>query len=150
MRSATSVAAVLFAILGALMVYGGLRLGLASTYGPGPGFMPVLTGASLAVTSLLLLVRMRFETGPDRTWLPPGPGLRQTLIVLTATVGAITLFHLFGMLISLGLFLVVLLRLIGRHSWRMVAGVAVGTPIVLHLLFERWLAVQLPTGILGI
>jgi hypothetical protein len=39
-------------------------------------------------------------------------------------------------------------RVAGRHRWPVVGAMTLGVPIVIFLLFERWLLVPLPKGFL--
>ena len=62
---------------------------------------------------------------------------------LTVMIGAI---HFIGVYFSLPLFLMFYLRFLGRHSWPVVAGVAITTPIITFFFFEIALLKALPKG----
>ena len=62
---------------------------------------------------------------------------------LTVMIGAI---HFIGVYFSLPLFLMFYLRFLGRHTWSLVLGVAVATPIATFFFFEIALLKTLPKG----
>jgi len=54
-----------------------------------------------------------------------------------------------GMLLAVGLYLLVFLAIYTPGRWLAILGTAGGTPILLYVVFERWLKVPLPHGFLG-
>jgi len=55
-----------------------------------------------------------------------------------------------GMIVGTALFLVFVLRVVERHRWTTVLGVALAAAAVNYLVFTYWLRVPFPTGFLGI
>lgn len=113
---------------------------------PGPGFAPLWIGAALAVSALAILagsLRGRQAAGKISAETP-GAGL--TALGMTAvTIAAILLVEPLGLIASIGLLLLGLVRLMGG-SWSSAALTAVGLPFVLYLVFGLWLRVPLPRG----
>jgi len=71
------------------------------------------------------------------------------LVVLGVTVAFAALIKLLGMILGSGLFLAVLVRYLGRHSWLLVLSVAAGAAGFNWLVFAHWLHVPFPVGPLG-
>ncbi len=116
--------------------------------GPGPAFMPFWLGLVMALLALLFLFRSLRSRDPGEAWLPRGEGLRDLLVVLGVTVAFVALLNVTGMVIGTALYLVVVVRYLGRHPWWMTALIAVATAGFNWLVFVRWLRVPMPEGIL--
>lgn len=65
-------------------------------------------------------------------------------VALTIMIGAI---HFVGVYISVPLFMAFYMRFLGRHSWRLISGFVVLTPIVTFFFFEIALRKTLPKGV---
>jgi hypothetical protein len=118
--------------------------------GPGPAFLPFWLGLVMAGLALLLLFRSLKDPNPGEAWLPRGEPLRQMLVVLGATVLFVALLNVLGMVIGTALYLVFLLRYLGRHAWWLTLAVGVGTAFLTWLVFVHWLRVPMPEGMLWI
>jgi hypothetical protein len=116
--------------------------------GPGPAFLPFWLGLVMALLAAAMLVRSLRQESPGETWLPRGEGLRDLLVVLGATIGFVALLRVTGMVLGTALYLLVVVRYLGRHRWwltLLVAGAAAGFN---WLVFVRWLRVPMPEGML--
>jgi len=118
--------------------------------GPGPAFLPFWLGLVMAFLALGLLVRSIRQASPGDAWLPRGEGLRDILVVLGATVAFVALLNFAGMVIGTALYLLVLVRYLGRHRWWVTLAVAVGAAFFNWLVFVHWLRVPFPEGKLWI
>ena len=149
MRSADRVTAVLllaFAVAfsaGALKQYSWWGPG-----GPGSAFMPFWLGLVMAVLAVMLLIRSLRNPWPGHSWLPRGEGLRDLLVVLGVTAAFVAALNVTGMVIGTALYLLVLVRYLGRHPWWMTGAIAVAAAGFNWLVFVRWLRVPMPEGIL--
>lgn len=150
MRRADRVGAVLLLLFGVWFAAVALRY---YTYwgatGPGSGFFPFWLGVAMTVLAALLLVRASRERDPGPAWVPRGRGAVRFLGVLGASVAFVALMPWLGMVLGTLLFLIVILRLLERHSWPTAIGVAVGTAAVNWALFTWWLRVPFPLSVLG-
>jgi len=63
---------------------------------------------------------------------------------LTVMIGAI---HFVGVYVSVPLFLLFYMRVLGRHSWALSAVTAIVTPVVIFFFFEIALTITLPKGV---
>jgi len=59
------------------------------------------------------------------------------------------LFPVFGFSVGFGLFICAAMRLMGRHRWITCGVAAIGTALSIHFLFDQWLGIPLPTGLVG-
>lgn len=128
-----------------------VRLGMWMGRIPGPGFAPLWIGAGLALCGFLMLVRpvpAAAAHPPARTPAERAAGRGELVLAAQITLAAAVAMLLIpkvGMLAALALLLVALVRLLGA-SWSSAAATGVVVPLVLYLLFVRWLAVPIPKG----
>ena len=145
MRSADRVTAALllaFAVafsVGALKSYQWWGSG-----GPGPAFMPFWLGLVMALLALAMLIRSIKEKNPGKAWVPRGEGLRDLLVVLAVTVAFVALLKVTGMIIGTALYLLVLVRFLGRHRWWVTVAIAAAAAGFNWLVFVHWLRVPFP------
>jgi putative tricarboxylic transport membrane protein len=119
----------------------------------GPAFYPRVILSIFLVLSVLLLVSGLRARAPRRDWDGRAWFSRYRLIL-----GSFALFGLYvlampvlGYLLSTGAFTLAMQWLLGRRGLRQqpwVLGVAVGTALTTYVVFERYLYVLLPRGIL--
>ena len=135
------VAALLFA---ALMASFGWGLEAPFAYEPvGPKAFPLITAAVIAVCGLILTVR-----GGDVV-PSAGTGVNRALLALSISLLAYALlFQPLGFIISTTLLMVPIAMIFGAKWWQ---GLLTGGIIAIfsYLLFDRVLAVVLPSGLLG-
>ena len=116
--------------------------------GPGSAFMPFWLGLVMAVLAVMLLVRSLRNPWPGHSWLPRGEGLRDLLVVLGVTAAFIALLNVTGMVIGTALYLLVMVRYLGRHPWWTTAAIAIAAAGFNWLVFVHWLRVPMPEGII--
>jgi hypothetical protein len=117
--------------------------------GPGPAFLPFWLGVVMALLALLLLLGTQRAQDSGEQWLPRGDGLRRLVLVLGCTVAYVALLNVTGMVIGSMLFLVALMRGLDRLAWPLTLAVAALTAGSIFVVFDRWLHVPLPAGVLG-
>lgn len=131
----------------------GFRMGYWQGRIPGPGFAPIYIGAGLALAAVILLLRPAPPRAhDDRPSADRAEARREVILALqivAITVAAILLIPWLGMMPAMGLLLLGLVKRLGG-SWRSAAGTAVVLPLLLYLLFVRWLQVPVPKGPWGI
>jgi hypothetical protein len=72
------------------------------------------------------------------------------LVVLGVTVAFVALLRVTGMVLGTAIYLVVLVRYLGRHRWWVTLLVAAAAAGFNWLVFVRWLRVPMPEGMLWI
>jgi putative tricarboxylic transport membrane protein len=116
--------------------------------GPGSAFLPFWLGLVMAALALMMLLRSSKNQITD--WLPHGEGLRHMLVVLGVTVVFVALLKVVGMILGTALFLVVLMRYLGRHRWWVTVAIGAAAAGFNYLVFVHWLRVPFPEGMLWI
>jgi hypothetical protein len=150
MRLAEAVTAAAFLTIGIVLCHQGIRMqvlgwGMA---GPEPGLYPFLLGASLVISSLLLLGRAAFaarSAALDRPFIPAG-GLRPVLAVGLPAAAMVLLVPFVGLYLAAGLYLGGYMRWVGRRHWAVSVAAAVLLPLAGYLIFERDFLIPLPEG----
>jgi hypothetical protein len=144
-RSADRVTAVLLLALSVSFSAGALKYyKWWGSEGPGSAFLPFCLGVVMALLALMMLVKSLREKNPAAAWLPRGEGLRHMLVVLGATVLFVALLKSVGMIIGTALYLVALIRYLGRHPWWTSATIALAAALFNWLVFVHWLRVPFP------
>ena len=149
MRSADRVTAVLLLAFSVAFAAGALKY--YSWWGPGgPGsaFLPFWLGLVMGLLALGFLIRSLKAQNPGEAWLPRGEGLRDMLVVLGVTVAFIALLRVTGMVVGTALYLVILVRYLGRHPWWMTIAIAAAAAGFNWLVFVHWLRVPMPEGVI--
>lgn len=120
--------------------------------GPGEGFFPLILSLFLGTMSGLSLLKAYFNKSwirqPDQMIREPIKLKNLVVYILAISVYAIILNPL-GFIISSILVLSFILRFAEGEDLLTISLVNVGTLIFSYILFERWLKVSLPKGILG-
>ena len=138
----------LFLRFGAIVIVDSARLGFGwqEIHGPRPGYFPFYIGLIMCVASLVNVVRALMVRGADnKTFVEVGQ-LKMVLAVLVPTALYALLVTWIGIYVSSVLFIAFFMRWLGKYPWWKVAGVSLGTAVVLYLVFEKWFKVPLPKG----
>ncbi|MGH7325130.1 MAG: tripartite tricarboxylate transporter TctB family protein [Candidatus Rokuibacteriota bacterium] len=139
------------------------RLDVGSVARPGPGFFPLVLTVALGVVAVaLLLASTRRRHGDQRAGEEAGPASegpgaepipRIRLGKLVATVGALAiylaLFERLGFILATIGFLAFLLGTLGAYRWPIAIAAGVLVALATYLVFDTWLQVRLPAGVLG-
>ena len=138
--------AALVVVFGAIAIVGSISAGIGwGAEGPRAGFFPFYIGVAIVISGA---VNMWTALRPD------APGgifaewsqLRQVLIVvIPATIYAFAVGYI-GIYVSSAIFIAWFMRWLGKYSWSTVAAVAIGMPLVVYFVFEKWFLVALPKG----
>lgn len=142
-----AVAAFIF-LLGAILIVDSVRLGIGwqEVHGPRPGYFPFYIGLIMCVASLVNVARALMVRGADnKTFVEVGQ-LKLVLAVLLPTAVYALFVTWIGIYISSVLFIAFFMRWLGKYPWWKVAGVSLGTVVVIYLVFEKWFKVPLPKG----
>jgi putative tricarboxylic transport membrane protein len=144
-RLTTSLAALVFLLLGVWICLQAGQLPFGSFRMPGAGFFPLLLGVILSLLSLILLATSLL--GHPET-VPMSSVRREVFYLMGAILTVPWLFERLGFLCTMVLFLGVLLKALGKFNWTATIVVAVVGSVAAYVLFSRVLLIGLPAGIL--
>ena len=138
--------ALLVIVFGAIAVFGSLNAGIGwGAEGPRAGFFPFYLGILIVISGAVNLwnaVRPDAVGGIFAEWSQ----LRQVmLVVIPATIYAFAVGYI-GIYVSSMLFIGWFMRWLGKYGWVKVVSIAVGMPLIVYLVFEKWFLVSLPKG----
>jgi hypothetical protein len=145
MRSADLTTALVLMLVGGVVLYDAVRLGVGwGTDGPQSGFFPFW----LALIMLACCVAIAWRaTWRDRTRpFATASQLSSVGRVLGPAVGLVVAMQWTGLYVASALYIAVYMRWIGRHRWATVAALSLGVPVLTFLVFERWFLVPMPKG----
>ena len=149
MRSADRVTAVLLFAFSVAFVAGALKYySWWGSGGPGSAFLPFWLGLVMACLALGMLVKSVKDPDRGASWLPRGEGLRDLLVVLGITTAFVAFLNVTGMVIGTAIYLLILVRYLGRHRWWVTVAIALAAAIFNWLVFVHWLRVPMPEGII--
>ena len=147
-KSAELAVAALFLLFGGIVIFDSVRLGFGwqEVHGPRPGYFPFYIGLIMCVAALVNMARaLTMHGGRNKTFVEVGQ-LKMVLAVLVPTAVFAGLVTWIGIYVSSVLFIGFFMRWLGKYPWWKVAGVSLGTAVVLYLVFEKWFKVPLPKG----
>jgi putative tricarboxylic transport membrane protein len=147
MQRIQQIAAVCFIALSGYVVVASIRMEYYTKLGPGPGFFPFWLGSIMGGLSIAWLIQLARLSGKskDSAFLPEKKGGYQILSILLA-LSATAVMDVIGFQLTMFLFMIFLLRVVGRTSlWTTLIIALVSSVGVFHL-FGRYLDVQLPAS----
>jgi putative tricarboxylic transport membrane protein len=147
------ISSIAFMALGAYFVFGGWWLGFGSWGQPGSGFIAVLAGcllSGLSGTWFAMSLIKRWGMEASRRFLPESGSLRRVLTLTLALVGFTLILKPLGFVISCFLLMVVLMRGIEPQGWRVTLLFAFVSTVLCVLIFQIWLKVEFPEGLINI
>jgi len=138
--------ALLIIVFGLIAIVGSISVGIGwAAEGPRAGFFPFYIGVSIVISGAVNLwnaVRPDAPGGLFAEWSQ----LRQVmLVVIPATIYAFAVGYI-GLYVSSALFIGWFMRWLGKYRWTTVASVAIGMPLIVYFVFEKWFLVALPKG----
>ena len=133
--------------LGIIIIVVSLGYGFGTLRKPGTGLYPFFLGLSIAVFGTLLLIselraQIRFPV------FQPGD-LRIFVSMVAAFCLWILLMPFFGYLAITLIAAFGFCKIMRLEGWRKPLAISVGTTLFIYLLFDYWLYIDLPRGILG-
>jgi putative tricarboxylic transport membrane protein len=125
-------------------------LSLRDALGPGPGFFPFwlsLIGSALAI---ILFVQVRRWPDDDVSIMPERAARGRIIAVFAALIIATALMGPLGFRLTFLAFSTYVLLALGVRNTLAIAVFAVAGSFGVFHVFDRWLQVPLPVGVLGI
>ena len=152
MRRGTRVIAAAFLLLGLYVASQGPRYGLMSaSAGAGPGMLPLLAGLGMLAASIGILVSSsgeRVDLLPEK--IPERSGMVRMAAVVLGLIAVILVMERLGYIITMFVFLISTMWLLGRRDLLLVVTVALGGSLGVYWIFTQKLSVALPRGIFGL
>jgi hypothetical protein len=151
MRNPDQFSSLVWLLAGIAIACSSLKYGFGSFHEPGIGFITFFAGAFLALLALLLLLTSRREQKmPGRFWdLWTGLDVKKVIYVLVLLALYTFLLRPAGFLVSTFILLSLLFRVKGAHHLTTAVLLSILVTAVSYFVFEVWLQVQLPKGIVG-
>jgi len=138
--------------LGAISIYGSVRLGLGTTGEPGSGFLPFTAGVFICLMALLVFLQSfgsgrRLQRGLATLW--EGVYWRRSLAIGVLTLAYILTLETLGFFLTGFLLLVIIMRGLERLDWKKTLIISIVTLTVSYVVFKIFLKATLPVGVLG-
>ncbi len=137
----------LMLVLGIVIAVIALGYGFGSFGRPGPGLYPFFLGVAIAVFALFILIS-ELRSDNHKPILETEGAI--TLILMAATFALwIVAMPLLGYVIVTLLAAFAFCKIMLLEGWWKPLAVSGGTALFIYLLFDYWLYIDLPRGILG-
>jgi len=121
--------------------------GFGSLRQPGPGLYPFFIGVAIAVFSLFILIS-ELRSGTGEPVLDKEGARTLALMTLTFCLWIVAMPLLGYVVVSL-LATYAFCKIMKLEGWRKPLAVSAGTALFIYALFDYWLYIDLPRGILG-
>ena len=123
---------------------------LGTLSSPGPGFLPALSGAAMALLALVVFFQQFRRSKRDTLKsLWEHSRWHTVLLVMGSLVAYAVCLRFLGFVLDTFLLTAFLLRMIDPLKWTRVLAGATGATLGSYVIFELWLEAQLPAGFLG-
>lgn len=134
-------------MFGGLVLIGSLQVGIDwGVEGPKPGFFPFYVSLFIIVGGLYnlwqALIHGNIKEGLFSSW----EQLRRVLSVVVPSTIYVVLVPWLGMYVSSILLIAVFMMWLGQYSVWKTLPIAVGVPVVVYIVFERYFQIALPKG----
>jgi putative tricarboxylic transport membrane protein len=139
-------------LTGLAFVCGGLHLGFGSLSTPGAGFMPIIVGGALFSLSVALLASTMIAGSLQErvSFWQEKTSWRKVVPALLSLVCYLLFLDYLGYITTTSLFLIYLLKFIGKRRWASSILVGIVASIASYFVFKAGLEVRLPAGIFNI
>lgn len=146
-KTAEIAVAVIFLILGAIVIFDSRRLGAKWDFdGPQAGYFPFYVGLIMCAASVANLCIAAFgKSFKNKAFVEVGQLVLVLKVLVPAVIYAAAITWI-GIYVASTLFIAFFMRWLGKYPWWKVATVSVATSVVFFLIFETWFKVPLPKG----
>jgi putative tricarboxylic transport membrane protein len=147
---AEKVTCLLFIALAVFIGFESIKYSLGAIDNPGPGFLPLLLAVAMAGMAIALAVNVwKRGNAPNHPPLwPEKGGLSKVSMTFITLLLFTALLDITGYMINIFFLFLIMLRPIGRIKWSWSVAISLGATLVAYLLFDKWLMIPLPRGIL--
>jgi putative tricarboxylic transport membrane protein len=145
MRTADLAAAAVLMLVGGVVIFDALRLGIGwGSDGPRSGFFPFWLAVIMSVTCALIFAQA-LRRADARTFVSR-QALRPVLTVLAPATAMVIVMQFTGLYVASILYMAFYMRWVGHHRWPTTIAVSVGLSVLTFVVFELWFLVPMPKG----
>lgn len=145
-RSVEIGVALLVVAFGAIVIFGATSAGIGwGAEGPRAGFFPFYIGIAIVISGAVNLWNAVRPDAPAGIFAEWSQLWQVLLVVIPATIFAVAVGYI-GIYVSSALFIGWFMRWLGKYKWLIVAPVAIGMPVLVYIVFEKYFLVSLPKG----
>lgn len=144
--------ALLLIALGALVVWDTRRLGASwGDMGPEPGYFPFYIGLFILLAGFSNLIAAFLPGNKAAGEVPfvTRQRFKSVLMVYLPTLAYVILMQYIGLYIAAGLFIAGFMMLNGKYPVLKTLPYAIGVPVFLFFMFEKWFLIALPKSPFG-
>jgi len=154
MKTQSRCTSIFWTLIGIYVAIHAYWLGLGHLHSPGPGFIFFLAAVLLIVlsaTELLITFTGNAVMGEEKREGPVWSGVhwQKILLVLIAVSAYVYLLNRAGFLLSTFLLMLFLFKAVEPTRWWIAILSSIVTTTLSYAIFNRWLGVPFPGGILG-
>ena len=132
---------------GIIVLVGSLQVGIDwGVEGPRPGFFPFYISLFILVASIYNLVQATSLGGIKQGLFSSWEQLRRVMSVVVPATIYVALVPFLGIYVSSILLIAVFMMWLGNYSAWKTLPIAVGVPVVVYVIFERYFQIALPKG----
>jgi hypothetical protein len=145
-RSVEMAVAVAMALFALIVIAGSLQAGIGwGAEGPKAGFFPFYLGLTILGSSIINFGAV-FSDRSDRRLFAHWTQLAKVMSVLVPTAIYVAIIPWIGIYVASMLLIAVFMKWLGNYGWTTVAPIALGVPIAVFIVFEKWFLLPLPKG----
>ena len=145
MRTAEFVTASILILLGGVVIFDAVRLGIGwGTDGPRSGFFPFWLALIMVIACGIIILQAFWRS--SREVFVTREQLGPVLQVLWPAAAMVLLMRFVGLYVASALYIGFYMKWVGRHSWFAVVMLSVAIPVITFLTFELWFLVPMPKG----
>ena len=144
---------IFWVLVGLFFSLNAYKIGLGEFREPGPGFIFFLGGAILSLLSIINLIKAflrkeKISNSQINLW--KGLNWAKPALILITFFGCVYFIQLLGFWLASFLLIAIAFKIVEPLNWWIAISAALLTIFLAYFVFEIWLNVPFPKGILGI
>lgn len=124
------------------------KISIGNLHEPGPGFLSFYGSLIMGILIIIHIVNLSFIRHPKKPAFSSPKNLKTFTYAFIITFLAILFFESLGFVITAALYMIFLLKVMGRVGWFKTMLVSAFIVLFAYLIFVVFLKVQLPLGLL--
>lgn len=137
----------LFCILfGVITIIGSMKVGIGwGPEGPKSGFFPFYIGVIIVLASIVNCAQLLMQPDDGKLFAEWGQLGQVMCVVIPTTIYCLAIPYL-GIYVASVILIALFMKWLGKYPWPITVGIALGTPFLIYLFFEKWFLIPLPKG----